>query len=101
MPARAADPLIDLVLYVSAASPYASAARRDCELLLARFDRSRVRFEVCDIAEHPERAEADNICFTPTLLKRSPAPRTYVVGHVLNVGMLVELLQASGLELLH
>ena len=101
MAGGAGEPVIELVLYVSAASPYANAARRDCELLLARFDRSRVRFEVCDIAAHPDRAEADKICFTPTLLKRSPPPRTYVVGHLLNVGVLVELLQASGLELLH
>ena len=90
---------IELVLYVSSDSPYAYAAQRDCELLLSRFDQRRIRFEVCDIRAHPDRAEADAVCFTPMLLKRSPPPRTYVIGHALNSPALVELLESSGLEL--
>jgi two-component system response regulator GlrR len=95
-----APPIVDLVLYVSADSPYAQAARRDCELLLARFDRQRIRFEVCDVSEHPDRADADGVCFTPMLLKRRPLPRTYVIGNQLNVTALVELLESCGVELL-
>ena len=90
---------IELVLYVSAMSPYSSAARRNCELLLSHFDRTHVRFEVCDVAECPERAEADSVCFTPMLLKRDPPPRTYVLGDLSNVAALVDLMQACGLEL--
>lgn len=96
--AKDAGPVVDLVLYVSADSPYAHAARRNCELLLDRFDRRRIRFEVCDVAEHPDRAEADGVCFTPMLLKRQPLPRTYVIGNSLNVTALVELLESCGLE---
>jgi hypothetical protein len=93
------SPIVDLVLYVSADSPYANAARRDCDLLLSRFDRRRIRFEVCDVSEHPDRAEADGVCFTPMLVKRQPLPRTYVIGTLLNVTALVELLESCGLEL--
>ncbi len=90
---------IELVLYVSAQSPYASAARRNCEVLLSHFDQTRLRFEVCDVSEDPERAEADSVCFTPMLLKRDPPPRTYVLGDLSNVAALVDLLHACGLEL--
>jgi hypothetical protein len=89
----------DLVLYVSAKSPYTSAAQRNCELLLSHFDRTHVRFEVCDISQHPERAEIDSVCFTPMLLKRDPPPRTYVLGDLSNVTALVDLLQSCGMEL--
>lgn len=98
-PADRIPPPIELVLYVSAQSPYASAARRNCEVLLSHFDQTRLRFEVCDISEDPERAEADMVCFTPMLLKRDPPPRTYVLGDLSNVAALVDLLQACGLEL--
>ena len=98
--ARDPTPIVDLILYISADSPYAHAARRDCELLLSRFDRKQIRFEVCDVSEHPDRAEADAVCFTPMLVKRGPLPRTYVIGNLLNVSALVELLESCGLELI-
>ena len=100
MPQKATPPAVELVLYVSAESPYALAARRDCELLLDRFDRSRILFEICDVGDDPDRAEADGVCFTPMLLKRHPLPRTYVIGNHLNSAALVDLLESCGLELL-
>jgi two-component system response regulator GlrR len=98
MPQKTTPPAVELVLYVSSDSPYAHAARRDCELLLDRFDRSQVLFEVCDVGDHPDRAEADGVCFTPMLLKRHPLPRTYVIGNQLNAAVLVDLLESCGLE---
>ena len=89
---------VDLVLYVSAMSTYTSAAVRNCEALLSRFDQGQLRFEVCDISQHPERADADAVCYTPMLLKRSPPPRTYVLGTLSNVDALVTLLESCGLE---
>jgi hypothetical protein len=90
--------VFELVLYVSARSPYSTTARRNCDRLLDHFDRSRLRFEVCDVSEEPERAEADSVCFTPMLLKRDPPPRTSVVGDLSNVPALVALLQSCGME---
>ena len=92
-------PTIELVLYVSAASRYSDAAKRNCELLLSRFDRRRVRFEVCDVGEHPDRAEADAVCYTPMLVKRHP-PRAYVLGDLSNVTALIDLLESCGLDLM-
>jgi two-component system response regulator GlrR len=94
-----ARPPIELVLYISAFSRYAHIAQRNCEELLDRFDRSRVKFEVCDVSRNPERGDEDSICYTPMLVKRHPLPRTYVLGDLSNTEALVELLESCGLDL--
>ena len=86
------------MLYVSAASSHTASARRNCEALLSRFDRRHVRLEICDVSEHPDRAETDGICFTPVLLKRNPLPRTYVIGDLSNTAALVDLLASCGVD---
>lgn len=78
---RAASPPVELVLYISPFSRYAQIARRNCEALLAQFDRRRIRLEVCDVSQHPERADEDAVCYTPTLVKRLPLPRAYGLIH--------------------
>jgi two-component system response regulator GlrR len=95
--APAPDP-VELVLYVSPLSRYAFVAQRNFEALLTRFDRRRVRFEVCDVSRHPERGDEDAICYTPMLVKRSPLPRTYVLGDLSNTEALVELLESCGVN---
>ena len=90
---------IDLVLYVSSRSRYAYTARRNCQALLARFDTSRVTFEVCDVGEEPDRADADAVFYTPTLVKRAPLPKTYVMGDLSDGAVLIDVLQSCGLEL--
>ena len=94
----AAKPRIELVLYVSAASSHTMTATRNCAALLARFDQRRVRFEICDVSKHPDRAESDGICFTPVLMKKLPLPRAYVVGDLSNTAALVDLLASCGVD---
>jgi KaiB-like protein len=95
---RGATPPVELVLYVSAASSFAAAATRNCETLLAQFDQRAVHFEVCDISVRPDRAETDGICFTPVLLKKQPLPRTYILGDLSNISVLMDLLVSCGVE---
>jgi two-component system response regulator GlrR len=85
------DP-IDLVLYVSAHSPRSAAAIENIKRVLARFSSSRVSLTICDLSLEPHKGEADSVAFTPTLVKRSPGPRTYILGHLANPEVLVELL---------
>jgi hypothetical protein len=92
------SPAVELVLYVSSRSCYAHVAQRNCEELLARFDRGAVRFEVCDICNDPERADQDAVFYTPTLVKRNPLPRTYVMGDLSDGAALIDVLQSCGLE---
>ena len=96
---RGASTPVDLVLYVSTSSQYAQTAQRNCKTLLDQFDQRQVKFEVCDIGKHPERAEEDSVCYTPMLVKRHPLPRTYVVGDLSNAEPLVDLLKSCGVAL--
>lgn len=91
-------PPIDLVLYVSPSSRYTQAARRNCEALLARFDRRRLKLEICDVSRNPERAEIDAVYFTPMLVKRSPLPRMFVVGDLSDATAVLELLESCGVN---
>ncbi|HEU5257463.1 MAG TPA: circadian clock KaiB family protein [Vicinamibacterales bacterium] len=95
---RAQTPSVELVLYISTTSSSAAPATRDCEALLARFDRRAVRLEICDVSQQPDRAETDGICFTPMLLKKQPLPRTYIAGDLSNTAALVDLLVSCGVE---
>jgi len=96
---RRDDPgAVDLVLYVSPSSRYTHAARRNCEALVARFDPRRLRLEICDVSRNPERAEEDAVYFTPMLVKRSPLPRTFVLGDLSDATAVMELLESCGVN---
>jgi len=92
------DP-VELVLYVSAYSPKSAAAIKNIKRVLARYQSSRVRLTIYDLSQDPEAGKADAVAFTPTLVKRSPGPRTFILGHITNPDLLVELLQACGEDL--
>jgi hypothetical protein len=92
------EPPLHLILYTSPLSRYGLAAQRNCSALLDRFDRRQIHFEICDVSRHPERADEDSVCFTPTLVRRCPLPRLYVMGDMSNIDALADLLGASGAE---
>jgi CheY-like chemotaxis protein len=87
---------LDLVLYVSARSPASLRARHRMEEVLAGFDASAVRFEVCDLFKHAAAAERDRVVFTPTLVKRSPAPRAWILGDLASDDVVRDLLIMCG-----
>jgi hypothetical protein len=91
-------PRIDLVLYVSAASENSRRALSSVRAVLARFKASQVKFSVCDLAVDPERATDDLVVFTPTLVKRAPGPRTWLVGNLEHDEALMDLLDGSGVD---
>jgi circadian clock protein KaiB len=89
---------IDLVLYVSSASPSCVQARRNLERLLEEFDASQVRYTVCDLADEPLAGEPDRIAFTPTLVKRYPEPKMWVLGNLREPQIIADLLRACGVD---
>ena len=91
------DP-VELILYVSAYSPKSAAAIKNIKRVLSRYQSSRVNLTIYDLSQHPEAGNQDGVAFTPTLVKRSPGPRTFILGHISNPDLLVELLQACGEE---
>lgn len=86
------------MLYTSAVSERSQRALRTVKTVLQEYEPSQVRFIVCDLAERPEAGDADAVIFTPTLVKRGPGPRTWLVGDFEQPDMLIELLELSGVE---
>lgn len=89
---------IDLVLYVSSESPTCVQARRNLERLLEDFDASQVRYTVCDLVREPFAGEADRIAFTPTLVKRYPEPKMWVLGNLREPQIIADLLRVCGVD---
>ena len=87
---------IELILYVSAYSPKSAAAIQNIKRVLSRYQSSSVRLTIYDLSQDPDAGQADQVAFTPTLVKRSFGPRTFILGHLTNPDLLVELLQACG-----
>jgi CheY-like chemotaxis protein len=94
--AQAAD--VELTLYISPTSPPSMKARRNMERMIAEFPAAPIRFEVLDLAREPERAESDNVVFTPTLVKRSPEPRAWFLGDLSDRRVVADLLHMCGIE---
>jgi len=85
------DP-VELILYVSSQSSRSFAAVRNIRQVLKRFKSSRVKLTVCDLAHDPDAGIEDSVAFTPTLVRRTPGPRTFILGHVTNPDLVMELL---------
>ena len=94
----ASEVRVELVLYVSSASPASIQARRNLERLLERFDAAQVKVTVCDLVRDPLAGEADRVAFTPTLVKRYPEPRMWLLGNLREIELLSDLLRVSGVD---
>ena len=89
---------VEFVLYVSANSTASSEARRNFEQLLERFDGSQVKYSVCDLVRDPLAGDGDRVAFTPTLVKRYPAPRMWLVGNLRESGIVADILRGCGVD---
>jgi CheY-like chemotaxis protein len=90
---------IELMLYTAGGSPASMRALRQMKNLLSQYDSAQVDFKVIDLAEgRPASAEEDHILLTPTLVRRSPLPRTWVVGDLEDTTVISDLLEHSGVE---
>lgn len=85
---------VELILYVSAHSPKTASAIRNIKEAIARVAPDRVSLTICDLSKNPNDGTADRIEITPTLVKRSPGPRTFIVGHITNPDVVAELLES-------
>ena len=89
---------IELVLYVSAASEKCQRALRTIDSVLQQYDAAQVNFRIRDMAASPPDGEEDAVVFTPTLVKRGPGPRTWIVGNLDQPELLIDLLELSGVD---
>jgi KaiB-like protein len=87
------DP-IELILYVSEHSPQSANALDQIKSVLGRYKSQRVTLTICDLSKDLDGGSADGIAFMPTLVNRSPGPRTFILGHITNPELLLEMLEA-------
>ena len=82
-------------LYVAGESENAREAIANLGSLCDRHLDGRCTVDVIDVFMEPERALADEVSMTPTLLKLTPGPSAHVVG---TLGNAAEVMRALGLD---
>jgi DNA-binding response OmpR family regulator len=85
------DP-VELILYVSAHSARSATAIKNIRRALEGQRAGRVTLTICDLSKDPSLGQRDAVAFTPTLVKRSPGPRTFILGHITSPELVLELL---------
>jgi len=89
---------IELILYTRAGSDACRRALSTIHRVLEQYNKAQVSLTVCDLAECPDGGDADSVIYTPTLVKRGPGPRTWIVGNLDKDEFLIELLELSGVD---
>ena len=89
---------VELVLYVSSSSFASAQAVRNLKASLKQLDGLRVHVTIKDLALEPLAGEEDGVCLTPTLVKRRPAPKIWIVGNLHDTDVLLGILEGAGLE---
>jgi circadian clock protein KaiB len=77
---RTTAPGLRLRLYVAGGAPNSVRAIANARAICEEHFATSHELEIVDLLEHPNRAQADGIVVTPTLLKLSPLPVQRVVG---------------------
>ena len=90
---------IELALYLTLPWPSSLRAQANISRVLAGVRKGEVRLEVCDLAREPERAERDNVLFSPTLVKVWPDPKMWILGDLSEAAVLTDLLMMCGVDL--
>ena len=76
---------LELVLYVTGTSQDSQKALRNLHRALKPFDETRIQLAVVDVSKGGDDAwyqglEYDRVIVTPTLVKKTPGPKTWIVG---------------------
>jgi circadian clock protein KaiB len=83
-------------LFVSGNNAATERTLKSLHQILEQSLRHPYTLKVIDVVKHPDRAEADQVSATPTLVKVWPRPIRRIVGDLDNVDKLLQVL--SGLE---
>jgi two-component system, response regulator RegA len=89
---------IELILYTREGSEACGRALSTMHRVLAKYNKAQVRLTVCDLALTPDGGDEDSVIYTPTLVKRGPGPRTWIVGNLDQDEFLIDLLELNGVD---
>ena len=87
---------IELVLYVTADSIACHRAKAAMKEILQDYDANYIDFRIYDLESHLGAAQRDRIIFTPTLVKRWPDPKVWVLGDLTRRAVVIDLLEMAG-----
>jgi circadian clock protein KaiB len=93
--ARVTKAWVVLRLYVAGSAPNSIRAIANATAICDAHFAARHTLEIVDLLVAPERALADGIIVTPTLLKLSPAPMQRVIGNLDDTEQVVRTLVAG------
>jgi circadian clock protein KaiB len=74
--------LLLLRLYVAGSAPNSLRAIANARAICDAHFASAYELEIVDLLDHPQRALADGVIVTPTLLKLEPLPVQRVIGNL-------------------
>src|SRR5512140_1978295 len=83
---------LKLRLYTAGYSPNSLRAAASARAICEQHFPEAYDLEIVDMLKHPQRALADNIIVTPTLLKLMPLPAQRIVGGLNDTEQLLRLL---------
>lgn len=89
------EEFVHLRLYVAGDSPRSQHALQSIRRLDGTDLAGRYRLEVIDVLRQPERAEADRVLATPTLMRVAPGPCRRILGDLSDLPQLVQALSAT------
>ena len=73
---------VDLVLYVHGDSPKTRLTIKTIEEAIAGFSIGRATLTICDLSKQLTDGITERFTLTPALVRRSPAPRTVILGRI-------------------
>jgi CheY-like chemotaxis protein len=87
---------LDLVLYVTKGSQESHKAIRNLHRVLKPYDPSRIRLTIFDVTAKGDEdcsrwLDEDRVIVTPTLVKKRPLPKTWIVGTLSPIGAVEDL----------
>ena len=90
--------VIELALYVSAFSLASNQARRNLREVLRGFDPGRIRLAIHDLSVDPQAGDEDRIVVTPTLVKRYPRPKIWIIGSLEDRQIVADVLDSASID---
>ena len=87
-----------LRLFVVAGAPNSNAARANLSAILSPLEPGAYALELVDCLSEPQRALAEGVLVTPTLLKLAPDPSQTIIGSLSDRRSVVAALGLSGAE---
>ncbi len=82
-----------LCLYVALGAPNSVAAQSNLRNVLRRLGENNVDLEIIDVVANPQRALADRILVSPTLVRLSPDPCVVLIGNLSDLDLVEKLLK--------